>query len=116
MMLDSTVSKYILGTAACLHRQKDFINAANLYLLCGSYEPNNPMPHYHSADCYIQLGALSLAILSLQMAIQAAADQPQYAILKERAELLKAGLTKEMEAQMKDLNTPESSTEEVKSA
>ena len=35
MLLDYLTPKYILGLAACLHRLKDFKNAANVYLLCG---------------------------------------------------------------------------------
>lgn len=92
MLLDYTTSKYVLGVAASLHRMKDYTNAANLYLLCSALDTKNPMPHYHSADCYLQLNAVELAVIALNMAITAAGDQPQYAVLKERAQLLKAGL------------------------
>ena len=99
MMLDFTTSKYILGLAACLHRMKEYQNAAHLYILCSALDPTNPMPHYHSADCYLQLNALDLAIFALDMAIKAAADQPQYSTIKERAILLKSGI----EVQAKEL-------------
>src|SRR5260221_14564233 len=67
MMLDFTTPKYILGLAASLHRMKDYQNASNLYMLCAALDPKNPMPHYHSADCYLQIDAMELAILALQM-------------------------------------------------
>lgn len=100
MLLDYSTPKYTLGLAACLHRMKDYVNASNLYLLCAAFDPKNPMPHYHAADCYLQMNVTELAILSLNMAISVAADQPQYAVLKERATLLKNGL----EDQLKEEN------------
>ncbi len=104
MLLDYMTAKYILGLAACFHRMKDYSNAANIYLLCGTIDATNPLPHFHAADCYIQLEVPTLAIFSLGMAISAAGDQPQYAIVKERAMLMRAALEKELQekiAQMK---------------
>mgnify|MGYP003392846221 CR=1 FL=1 len=92
MILDMTTPKFTLGLAACLHRMKDYVNAANLYLLCASLDPKNPMPHYHAADCYLQMNTIHLAIVSLKMAIDAAGDQPQFSVVKERAALLKSSL------------------------
>lgn len=96
MLLDYLTPKYTLGFAACLHRQKDYKNAANLYLLCGTLDSQNPLPHYHAADCYIQLGALPLAIFSLDMAMVSAGGQPQYSVIKERARLMRETLNKEI--------------------
>jgi type III secretion system low calcium response chaperone LcrH/SycD len=98
-LLDFTMPKYALGLAACTHRMKEYKHAANLYFLCAALDPTNPMPHYHAADCYINLGTIALAIVALTLAINAAADQKQYAVLKERATLLKNGLL----AQAKEL-------------
>lgn len=96
MLLDYLTPKYALGLAACLHRQKDYKSAANVYLLCGTLDSKNPLPHYHAADCYIQLEAPLLAIFSLDMAVTVAGDQPQYSIIKERAKLMKDALHKEV--------------------
>ena len=96
MLLDYLMPKYVLGYAACLHRQKDYKNAANLYLLCGTLDSQNPLPHYHAADCYIQLGAFPLAIFSLDMAMTAAGNQQQYSVIKERARLMRETLNKEI--------------------
>jgi type III secretion system low calcium response chaperone LcrH/SycD len=96
MLLDYMTPKYILGLAACLHRMKDYKSAANIYLLCGTIDSTNPLPHYHAADCYIQLGVPMLAIFSLRLAISAAADQPQYAVVKERAILMRDALNKQV--------------------
>ena len=96
MLLDYLTPKYVLGLAACLHRLKDYKSAANVYLLCGTLDSHNPLPHYHAADCYIQLGLLPLAIFSLDMAVISAADQPQYSVIKERAKLMREAIHKEI--------------------
>jgi len=96
MLLDYMTPKYILGLAACLHRMKDYKNAANIYLLCGTIDTTNPLPHYHAADCYMQLDVPAMALFSLGLAITAAGDQPQYSVVKERASLMKQALEKKL--------------------
>lgn len=98
MLLDFTTPKYVLGLAACAHRLREFTNAANLYFLCAAIDPSNPLPHFHAADCYIQLGALGLATYSLSLAISTAGIQPQYEVIKQRAELMQEALDKQIEA------------------
>lgn len=110
MLLDFTTPKYILGLAACAHRQKEYTNAANLYLLCAALDPKNPLPHFHSADCYIQLNAPAIASFSLGMAIRAAGDQAQYAIIKERAMLMQKALDQQIEAGGKATPSPKQET------
>ncbi|MBS0634627.1 MAG: SycD/LcrH family type III secretion system chaperone, partial [Verrucomicrobia bacterium] len=83
MLLDFTTPKYVLGLAACAHRVQDFTNAANLYFLCAALDPDNPIPHFHATDCYLQLGAKAIASYSLQLAIEAAGEQPQYQTIKQ---------------------------------
>lgn len=103
MLLDYMTPKYILGLAACLHRMKDFKNAANIYLLCGAIDAKNPLPHYHAADCYLQLEVPTLAIFSLGLAISAAGNQPQFAIVKERATLMREVLEKQLKEEASKL-------------
>lgn len=98
MLLDFTTPKYVLGLAACAHRLKDYPNAANLYLLCAALDPTNPLPHFHSADCYLQLKMPTTALFSLGMAITAAGNQSQYALVKDRAMLMKQALDEQLEA------------------
>lgn len=99
MLLDFTTPKYVLGLAACAHRVQDYTNAANLYFLCAALDPQNPLPHFHAADCYMQLGAIAVATYSLELAIGIAGDQPIYQAIKQRAELMKEALDKQLEAQ-----------------
>ena len=107
MLLDYMTSKYILGLAACLHRMKEYKNAANTYLLCSSLDAKNPLPHYHAADCYLQLGYPEMAAFSLGLVIAVAADQPQYAIIKERARLMKETLDAESAEKAKKFEAQE---------
>ncbi|MGR3951903.1 MAG: SycD/LcrH family type III secretion system chaperone [Chlamydia sp.] len=100
MLLDYMTPKYALGLAACLHRLKDYKNAANVYLLSGTIDPKNPLPHYHAADCYLQLDLRAMAVFSLSLAIEAAGEQPQYSVIRERAHLMKESLEKELDAQI----------------
>ena len=99
MLLDFTTPKYVLGLAACAHRIKDYTNAANLYFLCAALDPTNPLPHFHSTDCYIALGATAIAAYSLRLAIDTAGDQPQYESIKQRAELMYEALNKQLDAE-----------------
>ena len=107
MLLDYLTAKYMMGLAACQHRLHDYKQAANTYILCGTLDSKNPLPHYHAADCYLQLQAPLLAIFSLGLAVSAAGDQPQYAIIKERASLMKEALNQQM-------NGPEKKATETK--
>jgi type III secretion system low calcium response chaperone LcrH/SycD len=102
MLLDYSTPKYPMGLAACLHRQKDYRSAANIYLLCGTLDPKNPLPHYHAADCYMQLNYPMMALFSLGLAIKAADTQPQYAIIKERATLMREALKKQIKQEMEE--------------
>lgn len=102
MLMDFTTPKYVLGLAACAHRLKDYRNAANLYLLCATLDPNNPLPHFHAADCYLQVKLPTVALFSLNSAISAAAEQKQYTLIKERALLMKKALEEQLEASGKE--------------
>jgi len=112
MLLDMTTPKYILGLAACLHRLNDWINASNLYFLCSALDPQNPLPHFHATDCYLQLNQIYLALIAIQMAINTAGNQPQYNVLKERSQLLKASLIKKLEEEEKMLTEKAAKTGE----
>lgn len=102
MLLDYATPKYPMGLAACLHRLKDYRAAANIYLLSGTLDTANPLPHYHAADCYMQLNYPMMALFSLGLAIKAAGAQPQYAIIKERATLMHDALQKQVKEEMEE--------------
>jgi type III secretion system low calcium response chaperone LcrH/SycD len=113
MLLDYMTTKYILGLGACMHRMKNYKDAANIYLLCSTLDTTNPLPHFHAADCYIQLDVPTLAIFSLGLAITAAGDQPQYAIVKERASLMREALDKQLKERVAKITEAKAENKET---
>lgn len=93
--LHTNESKYMLGLASCYHMLKDYQMAAGVYLVVSTVDPNNPIPYFHSSDCYMQMGDKVSAIVMLEMAISNA-KETKYEILKQRAEISLAGLKKEV--------------------
>jgi type III secretion system low calcium response chaperone LcrH/SycD len=85
ILLSSTESKYVLGLAACLHMLKEYKNAIQTYTMCTVLDPQNPIPYYHSSDCFIQMKDYLSAMVCLELAVQKSANKPEYSKLKERA-------------------------------
>jgi len=97
VMLVPIEPKFPLGLAASFHMMKDYRNAIQIYTFCSIADAQNPVPHYHAADCYMQLGDLAGAIVAMEMAAKRAGDKTEYKTLKDRAlltiESLKKALT-----------------------
>lgn len=87
IMFNSLEPKYMLGFAACLHMLKDYADAIQAYTMTSILDPENPLPHYHSSDCCIQMKEYISAMLCLELAIEYARDKPEFAQMKERAQL-----------------------------
>ena len=87
IMLNAMEPKYILGLAACFHMLKEYYDAIQSYTMCSALDPENPIPHYHSSDCFIQMKDYLSAMICLELAIARAGDKPEYAKMKERAQL-----------------------------
>lgn len=96
IMLNATEPKYIMGLAACFHMMKEYDGAASAYSLVSIVDAENPIPYFHSSDCYIQLGDRASAIVALEMAVKRAGDKPEFAMLKERAQITLQALKKEV--------------------
>lgn len=95
IMMNALEPKYMLGLAACFHMLKEYENAIQTYMMCCTIDPHNPVPHYHSSDCFIQMKDYLSAMLSLELAISTAGDKPEYAKMKERAQLSLDSLKKQ---------------------
>lgn len=87
IMFNAMEPKYMLGLAACFHMLKDYGNAIQTYTMCAALDPKSPIPHYHSSDCFIQLEEYLSAMLCLELAIERAGGKPEYAKMKERAQM-----------------------------
>jgi type III secretion system low calcium response chaperone LcrH/SycD len=87
IMMNVAEAKYTLGLAACFHMLKEYKNAIQTYTMCGTIDPNTPIPYYHSSDCFIQMKDYLSAMLCLQLAIDKAGNRPEFAKIKERASM-----------------------------
>jgi type III secretion system low calcium response chaperone LcrH/SycD len=96
VMLNAAEPKYALGLAACFHMMKEYRNAIEMYTMCGMMDPNNPIPHYHASDCYLQAGDKISAVIALEMAVKRAGDKPEFQQLKDRSALTIQSLKQEI--------------------
>lgn len=90
--INSMEPKYLMGLAACMHMQKEYMAAASLYTMCGFIDPKSPVAPFHASDCYIELEDTLSAITALELAITLAGDREEYKALKEKSEVTLAGL------------------------
>jgi len=87
VMINAMETKYMLGLAACHHMMKEYVNAIESYTMCSALDPDNPIPHYHSSDCYLQMKEYLSAMLCLELAIENCGSRQEYSKIKERAQL-----------------------------
>jgi type III secretion system low calcium response chaperone LcrH/SycD len=103
IMINPTESKYVMGLAAGFHMLKEYKSAADCYQIVGVIDPQNPIPLYHSSDCYLQMGDPASALISLQMAVKRSGDKPEFKILKDRALMTIESLQKDINKAMEKL-------------
>lgn len=97
IMAEPAESKYALGMAACFHMLKEFTNAVKAYSLYALMDTENPIPYFHQADCFIQMGDPIGAMIALETAVKRAGNKPQYQVLKDRSLMMIQSLDKEVE-------------------
>ncbi len=97
-MIDPVDPKYVLGLAACFHMLKEYKNAIQTYTMCLLLDPQNPIPHYHCSDCFIQMKDFPSAMVSLELTIKNAGERPEFSKMKERAMLSLESLKKQMQS------------------
>lgn len=96
LMLNATEVKFAMGLSACFHMMKDYEAAIGAYTLVSTIDANNPLPFYHSSDCYAKIGDPVGAAVSLEMAIKRAGTKPEYRTIRDRAKLTLEALRKEI--------------------
>lgn len=92
LFLDGLKLKYLMALGASHHMMKDHKNAADIYLACKNFFPNEPMPYYHAIDCYLQMNMPLVAFIVMTGCIAACGDKPEYKNLKYRVEVMLKGL------------------------
>lgn len=95
VMLNAMEPKYMMGLAACFHMLKDFSNAIQNYTIASVLDPGNPIPHYHCSDCSIQMKEYLSAMLYLELTLERCGEKPEFAKMKERAQLSLESLKKQ---------------------
>lgn len=98
IMANSMEPKYTMGLSASFHMLKEYQYAVDGYTLCSIIDPDNPIPQYHAADCYIHLGDKMSAAAALKMAIKRAGERPEFHTLVDRAKLMIESLKNEISA------------------
>jgi type III secretion system low calcium response chaperone LcrH/SycD len=79
--LNPYVSTYWLGLGMSEQLREEFHASLLAYAMAILTDIENPLPHYHSAKCYLALGEKHNAIQSFEMAIQCSKSKPEYAFL-----------------------------------
>lgn len=87
LLFDSTDYNFIYGMATCCLMLKDYGEAARGYIQCGIVDPDNPMPYFYAADCYLQNNDLISACVALRIVIKRAQHKPEYVELTHRTQL-----------------------------
>lgn len=95
-------ARFTLALAASYHRLKDYDNAAKTYFNYGMQEPGNPLPFYYMYDCYYQNGYVGDAEFCLIEVIRRSAEEPAYAKIKERCQLMLDNLRQEIDRLQKE--------------
>ena len=49
LYFDTHSYRYLLGLAACLHKQEEYESASNMYLAAAAHCPRDPVPLFHGA-------------------------------------------------------------------
>lgn len=84
------------GTAASAQYLGNNLQAIGNYLVCVQLDPLNPIPHYHLFACYRKLDQFLGALRELEMTIALASQNSAFSLLKERSELEREGLKKQI--------------------
>jgi|GEM_PF-714920 len=96
ILMNSMEFKYVLGLAACHHLLKEYENAVKIYTICSVLDPQDPLPYYHSSDCYIQQQDFVSALICLEMTLKMAGKRAEFAKIKERSALSLEGVKEQL--------------------
>lgn len=104
LLLDPLESKYGLGLAAAAQMMKDYQLAFTMYNMVFVTDPENPLAHYHAADCLIQMDTPEMAHEELKKAVELCGENKDYEKIKERAERM---IEKIVKGEIQDLKHQE---------
>jgi tetratricopeptide (TPR) repeat protein len=93
--LDPTCGKYRFGLASSYHKNKRYEEAAAQYFATAMIDQLNPLPHFHAADCFLQMNEKESAIFALEGAISRSKNDLQFEKMRERAIAMQQRLKEE---------------------
>lgn len=91
-LVDPENPDYIFALGACNQKLKRYSQALNNYMAAFYLNPKNPLPFFHIADCYLQMKKPAHAIFSLGMVIAQSENEPKYAVIKQKAQMMRERL------------------------
>lgn len=84
--------KFWMGLAASQHLEQQYEKALQAYALAALLDDQDPVPHYHAAQCYLAMGNKRDAIKALELAEAHASAHSSLASLRSRISNLKETL------------------------
>ncbi len=110
IVVDPIEPRFLFGHAACSHMLENYEAAADMYTHQAMISPDDPIPYYHAADCYIKMKDPFSATVALNLVIKRAEGKDEFSMIKERSELTVKKLEQQMEEgglEAADLGAPE---------
>ena len=91
-------ARFSFGAGASYHHLGDYERALAAYFVAAMKDRTDPMPYYHMADCYMELGEYKNAYLMLIQTLGHAKGNDAYDKICERAKLIMGKLEQEQSA------------------
>lgn len=95
-VMDVNNFSYWMGFAACFQLLKQYEKAIQAYGVAAVLETSerNPLPYFHSAECYFALGNQKQALVGLKHAKDIASKQDEYQTFIEQLDLIQTQWSK----------------------
>jgi type III secretion system low calcium response chaperone LcrH/SycD len=94
--LCSKDKRFFFATGACYQMMKEYKKAISNYLSINVLDATDPLPHYHSIECALQLNDYGSALVYIGMVLTLTKNREGYEALYERCLYLKGYFTKEL--------------------
>ena len=92
-MFDPLEYKYMFGIASCLHMIGEYESASLYYFMSCGLDEEQVAPFLHIAECMVALKDKEGALEALQVTLARVGDDPQYAPIRQRAEVILENLS-----------------------
>lgn len=81
-------SEYWFCMGSCLQMERSFTEALSAWAMCALLDGQNPLPHFHAAECYFSLSDIAEGKKAIQLFLQLAQESPEFEIEVKRAKVL----------------------------